>query len=370
MTPCSYTTANLSNTSEQVLGSISQSPCTAVPELLSPLAVCPSSDWQHEIIFRFCNRTVLTMGSPTTIAKYAEVVPRLAIQHEHLLHVIIATTLLHDRALSGSESTASESYHLSHAAAKFKEKLSIQITDADKDALWATGVYMCVTSVFNIGTSNVEEAWPLRTHVDDLKWLNLQAGLRVIWSLANFQRPHGVFADLVDCPDENCVFPRLPEPGVVGLPPVLIDLCGLDDRSDGSNNPYHTAVRHLCWLLPFKCSSSNMLSFMVFAGGMTSAYKSLLQQRDPRALLLMAIWYSRLFTASWWMAPRANIECRAIYRYLDRLHICNCSFQRVLSLIGRACELQESVSPTWIPRTYEPLGTTFALPLVELMSLD
>lgn len=341
MTTCNYdAVANLSSTGERVIGSIQQSSYRSSATSPVPLTISLSSDWQHETIFRFRNRTVLSMGSPRTAAQYAEVVPRLAMEHDHLLHVIVAITLLHDRALSGSRSTSIESYHLGRAAAKFNQKLSSTITNGDKDALWATAVYMCTTSVFTIEATNPEEAWPLKSSPDDLKWLNLQAGLRVIWSIAEIERPDGAFAYVGECVDENCVFPRLPEPGIIGLPPLLVELCELNEYSDGLNSPYHTAVRCISWLLPIKCTSSNVLAFMTFAGGMTKWYRELLQQRDPRALLLMAIWYSRLIKSSWWMIPRATIECQAIYRYLARLHIQEPVFQKVLGLLGRACELQ------------------------------
>lgn len=341
MTICSYdAAADLSVTGEQVIGSIRPSRPISASVSSSPLTTSPGFDWRHELIFRFRYRTVLSMGSPRTAAQYAEVVPRLAIQHEYLLHSIVAITLLHDRAISGSRSTSTESYHLSHAAAKFNQKLSSTITNEDKDALWATAVYMCTASVFNIDTTDPGEAWPLKTSQNDLKWLNLQAGLRVIWSISELQRQDGAFAYVGECVDDNCVFPRLPEPGIVGLPPLLVELCDLDEWSNASNSPYHAAVRCLSWLLPIECTFTNVLSFMTFAGSMTKWYRDHLQQKDPRALLLLGIWYSRMFNSSWWMIPRATVEAQAIYRYLCILNIEEPVFQKVLSLLGDACELQ------------------------------
>lgn len=363
MTTCSYdTAADLSSTGEQVVGSIRPSyhSSTSTSTSLSPLTTSPGSDWRHETIFRFRYRTVLSMGSPRTAAQYAEVVPRLAIKHEHLLHIIVAITLLHDRALSGSRSTSTESYHLSHAAAKFNRKLSSTITNEDKDALWATAVYMCTASVFTIDKVDPAEAWPLQSSPDDLKWLNLQAGLRVIWSISELQRPDGAFAYVGECIDENCVFPRLPEPGIIGLPQLLVELCELDEWSDSSNSPYHTAVRYLSWLLPVKCTSANVLTFMTFAGGMTKWYRAHLQQKDPRALLLMGIWYSRMFDSSWWMIPRATVEAQAIYYYLRKLKIEEPVFQKVLGLLGGACELylqRSRHSPVQEVKPYEIMPT-------------
>lgn len=372
MTTCSYdTAANLSSTGERVIGSIRPSRRTSTSTLPSPspLTTSPSSDWRHETIFRFRYRTVFSMGSPRTAAQYAEVVPRLAMQHEHLLHAIVAITLLHDRALSGSRSTSTESYHLSRAAAKFNQKLSSTITNEDKDALWATAVYMCTTSVFTIDTADPEETWPLESSPDDLKWLNLQAGLRVIWSISEVQRPDSAFAYVGECVDENCVFPRPPEPGIIGLPPLLVELCELDEWSDGSNSPYHTAVRCLSWLLPIECTSANVLTFMTFAGSMTKWYRGHLQQKDPRALLLLGIWYSRMFSSSWWMIPRATVEAQAIYHYLCKLNIEESVFQKVLGLLGGACELQLQKSRLPAVQEYKTCEVTSTSSLSELTEL-
>lgn len=367
MAPCSYATADLSNVREKVIGRISRKN-TPPSSTAAPSELWPSTDWRYKIIDRFQNRTVFTMGTPKTSVVYANAVPRLAMQHDHLLHAVVAITILHDRALTGStQITSRESYHLGQAAARFNNKLSSHITDDDRDALWATAVYLCTTSVFTINTTDPEQVWPLGpANAEDLKWLHLQAGLRIIWSIADLYRRKGAFSHLGDTSDYNCVFPADPEPGIAGLPPLLVGLYELDQRSDRSNNPYHTAVRCLSWLLPMTCTPANMLAFMTFAGGMTKEYKSLLHEKDPRALLLMAIWYSRMFNSQWWMAPRALVECQAICRFLDRLRLQGPRFLKVLDLVKRACHLHLSLLSSKPSTAFTQRDFELVPPLPEL----
>ena len=293
----------------------------------------------HGVMNRFQHRTAMTFGTASTKHMYTEIVPRLALQHEHLLHAVLATTILHDRALAGSlRPTTTECFHLSRSASLLGQKLSSTIKNEDRDALWATAVYLCAMAIFNVNTSDPEEAWPLRlSHPMDFEWLNMQAGLKVIWNLAQVNRGDGMLATNENGLEANCVYPDPPKSGIAEVPQVLVDLCNLTQESEFSQSPYKVAIQHLSVLLPIEGSPHNILSFMVFAGGMTKEFRELLHEKDHRALLILAVWYSKLFHSAWWMSPRARIECQAICRYLDRLNIRGRAFKVVLQIVKIAC---------------------------------
>ena len=305
----------------------------------SPLSsVLPSNNPNDAVILRFRDRTAWTVGTPDTVKLYAEAVPRLAVQYDFLLHAVLAFTFLHDRSLAGSALPApSESHHMSQSAALLNRRLSSRILDDERDALWATAAYLCAMSVFTVNTTDPYEAWPLtESNSDSLKWLKLQAGLRVMWQVANLDRDEGVFGHLERKGKVNCVYPAPPEPGINGLPRLFAKLCDLSSSSNADHSPYHTALRHLTWLLSMEGTPENVLSFMVFIGGMTSSFRTLLHDKDPRALLLMAVWYSKLYHSAWWMAARARVECQAIIIYLGRLRIYDLAFNTVLAVVREA----------------------------------
>jgi len=350
MVPCSYDrdAEDLQLIGEEVNIGLSL-PCTTpcakplpgptAPSLMSNATVSLSNGTTHDFILRFQRRTALTLGTEATKHVYAEAVPRLAMRHEHLLHAVLAITLLHDRSLAeNSYSTSAESYHLGRAASLFNQKLSSEISHADRDALWATAVYMCAMAVFKLDTCDPEEAWPLRApHPTDLEWLNMQAGLRVVWNLAQITRSDSVFGYPGTNAKGNCVYPDLPRPGIDGIPQALVDLCGLTSESTICNNPYHAAVRYLSPMLSLQGSSTNVLSFMVFAGGMTKEFRKLFHEKEPRALLILAVWYSKLFHSTWWMSLRAKIECQAICRYLNDRNTRDQAFVQILKIVRVGC---------------------------------
>lgn len=333
MVPCSYdrNIVDLDAAHEQVVSGISviqvnQPLPTSTPEQSQtrgvPIPVVLSIDTETQTIMRFQSRTVFTLGTIHTTSIYAEVVPRLALQHEHLLHTVLATTLLHDRALArNSRPSTVESYHFGQAAALFNKRLSSTISENDRDALWATAVYLCAMACSTVNSSNPEDVYPLRpSSSTDLEWLRMQAGLKVIWLMADLHGRKSILSQVEFDVKGNCVFPESSPSGIVGLLPKLVDLCDLTSFSTGENNPYHTAVSQLSWMLKLEGTPANMLQFMVFAGGMAADFETLLRRKDPRALLLLGLWYSKLVESAWWMSSRAIVESESIYRYLHRFH--------------------------------------------------
>lgn len=290
------------------------------------------------IFIRFQERTVFTLSTQQIAKRYAKVIPRIALEHEHLFHATIAITLIHDRALANiTKPSQVESYHLGQSAALFNRRLSGAISVNDCDAIWATAAFLCTTACFAVNTTNPEEAFPLKTVPStDLEWLRMQAGLKVVWNAVDpYKTNNQLWRTDLHKTEDNCVFPLVPPSGIFGLSEDIVELCELTSESNNTNNPYHTAVWHLSWMLKLECDPSNILKFMVFAGGMSSAFKALLKQRDPRALLLLGLWYSKLVLSAWWMATRAAVESEAICRYLHRFHP---DEHRILRLLEPVCQ--------------------------------
>lgn len=310
----------------------------AVSPFNSPILIL-QRDSRHEFIHRFQHRTALSLGSADTAKFYAAGIPQLAMEHPYLMHTISALTLLHDRALSGSPHTTTvEAYHLGTAAALFNERLSLINLKQNRDAVWSTAVYLCTASIFNVEARDPQHTWPLaKPSVHDLEWLKFQNGLRTLWALASSMEDSvGVFTNLDRQVEINCVQPATPGMGIEGIPQKLVRLYNLDQSSTSENSPYHGAVRYLSDLLHVEGSQTNILKFMVFAGGVTQRFRTLLQQKDPRALLLLGLWYCKLLRSSWWMIPRANVECHGICIYLKRLEIKEEDFLTVLNTLCEA----------------------------------
>lgn len=80
------------------------------------------------------------------------------------MHAILTLTLMHDRYLSGapnSNMSTTETFHWCKSLALFNRKLSGPVEHAERDALWATTIFVGMIAFHFIEAKTPEEAWPL-----------------------------------------------------------------------------------------------------------------------------------------------------------------------------------------------------------------
>lgn len=196
-------------------------------------------------------------------------------------------------------------------------------------------------TLFAVDTDDPEQVWPLKPQSsNDLNWLEMQTGLPALWDTLNKHNGSGLFGTETGGPARRCLRLFPPKPGVKGIPIAIVQLCGLDENSNASNNPYHAAVRLLLELLDEAESFSQSLRFLAFPNTLTRPFIALLERRDPRALVLMGLWYESVQHSMWWMLPRASLESKAIWIYLNRYHAHDTSLRQFL-----CTRMPGSVSP-------------------------
>ncbi|KAK4905826.1 hypothetical protein LTR49_024917 [Elasticomyces elasticus] len=106
--------------------------------------------------------------------------------------------------------------------------------------------------------------------------------------------------------------------GIAGLPPAFVDLCGLDSASTAQNNRYHVILRHLGPLLRSKPTDEHFVKCIAFGARTFLEFRLLLEQKDPKALLLISYWFALLGQLDqWWSRARVKSECLAITDYLS-----------------------------------------------------
>lgn len=267
------------------------------------------------------------------------------------MHAVITMTARHDRFLSAppnSEETTIETYHLHQSAALFNQKLSTPIQPSDRDAVWATAIILGTIAISSIAASTLEETWPLKPpSPSDLQWLKFSDGKKAIWAIIDPFRPDSVFHTVAteyqtisQSSHPHSVNPS-PQDPLIKSP--LFALCNItDSTSTPDSNPYHSAAHTLVALQPIPCTSSTILKFLAFITHMHPAFISLLERKDPRALLLLACWYSKVCRYQWWIARRALWECRAICVYLERWCGDDVAIRELLGWLKGGWEMGES----------------------------
>ena len=259
------------------------------------------------------------------------------------MHAIQATTAIHDRFLYASPHaplTTTELYHLSEAAALFNRKLSAPIEPSERDALWIAAVLLGSTTFAQIEASKPEEAWPLASpKPSDLEWLQICSHKAAVWALADPFRPDGVFHTLADEYYKEYIVPASIRPRIEGVPPLFLQLYGLDTLSTADNSPYFSAVYTIASLLRIEEDCLTNTRYLSFISHMKPDFKRLVELKDSRALLVMAYWYAMGIHSTWWIQRRAEIECQATCLYLERYYSDETVLQYLLRFPKMKCGL-------------------------------
>lgn len=251
---------------------------------------------------------------------------------------------MHDRYLRGDvepEQTIAEAYHWYKGAAMFNKVLSRPVKAEEKDALWATAALLGAVAFACIDAKTPEQAWPLRPASDnDLEWLRMSDGKKSVMRIADPYRPDSAFAEVAPLIRRDIDGVSPPNPIVEALPVGFIKLFNLGSGSTRGSNPYHSPAAVLSRLLDIECTQQTMLKYLSFISFVEPEYKRLLEQKDPRALLLLSYWFAKICPSNqWWMQRRALLECQSICIFLQRYHWHNIELQRLLNYPRMMCGL-------------------------------
>jgi hypothetical protein len=255
------------------------------------------------------------------------------------MHAVLALTLMHDRYLRvgfHTRQSPTEAFHWSRSISLFNNKLSSPVQLSERDALWGTAALLGVMAFGFIDAEAPEEAWPLAPPSPlDLNWLKLSDGKKEMWTIIQPFRSDCVFQPLAL---EFATFLPTPKgPGLEALPPQLLALFDLDATSTSNNNPFHDTASMLAKSWNTDCEYTAMSNFFSFVSRMSPGYKQLLQQKNPRALLLLAYFYAQVCRYQHWWVRRTRIECQAICTYLERNHQHEPDIQTLLQFPKMIC---------------------------------
>ena len=241
------------------------------------------------------------------------------------MHAMLTVSATHDRyrnTPATGRRTVQEIYHWSQCAALFSQKLSQPIQPQDRDPLWATAAFLGIIAVSSFDVATEGEAWPLKpSEPSDLEWIRMTEGKMAVWDVTDPLRPGSMFRALSE--EYAQVFSPLPRSGIDGLPSMLSRLCNLTSSSTTEDSPYFAAVHVLAKLQDMPINKATLSKVLTFLHHVPRSFKKLLHDKDPVALLLLALWYKKASRAVWWVERRAKVECQSICLYLQRHYQAN-----------------------------------------------
>ena len=244
-------------------------------------------------------------------------------QHPFLMHMALTMTLVHDRVGTPEvKQTARELYHWNKSISLFNRKLSGPLTPSERDALWITSALLGCASLAHVDETSPEEVWPLcPPSPADLDWLKLSEGKKAVWELADSSRPESALRKVISRHDNSFMIDISDEEAFGALPADMLRLCNLGPDSIPETNIFYFPAAVLGRLMPLRHVDETRYKFMAFMVGMSPAFLKATEDKDPRALLLMAYFLAKLRGPSpWWAGRRLRLEAEAVCRYLERFY--------------------------------------------------
>lgn len=168
-----------------------------------------------------------------------------------------------------------------------------------------------VITFASIEAPTPESTWPLALAIGvEPEWFKMGQGKAALFPLAQPNRPESIFYSLLS------TVPAI-ETSLANVPPSFAKLCEID-QVDADSSPYAIPMASIFSSLNMEHTPAAVALFYAFNGCMQMEFGRLVVDKDPRALLVMAYWYSRVCTGQWWLRRRALLEGRATCMYLER----------------------------------------------------
>ncbi|KAI7324006.1 hypothetical protein KC315_g8354 [Hortaea werneckii] len=277
----------------------------------------------QEYVFRYLGRgPPLIFNDPNT-KKLNLGLLELCFVSPSLMHASLALALAYDRYQNGAATSNRKSekyYHWTRSAVLLKKRLNQPIDTKDKDPVWGTAATLALLSFSFTDTDLPSHSWPVQlpngSSSDPLEWLRMDNAKMSLWHVVDPLRSESIFSIMKDTYAQ--LASPLPKSGAKGIPGPLASLCDLGELSTAGNNPYFSAAHAVSKLLEIEDSKVTVGHTQRFTKCIHEAFESLLRTRDPVALLLLYLWYSKAGRSIWWIESRARVERLAIRLYLQR----------------------------------------------------
>ncbi|WEW56499.1 transcription factor [Emydomyces testavorans] len=284
-----------------------------------------------EAVMRFEVFTSHTLGAPVARHILRTHGISLAYRAPHLMHAIIASSTTHlSHVVPTYRPKVPAEYHWNRAITLFKEELCGPINATNIDAILSTCMMLTIHSFAN----NDSGSWVFPPPDTGPNWLYVGGGLQAIRAKCADKGEQSIWEPVFKHSGE---YYSSAEFQIQDIPLTFRNLCEIDQHSNESNNAYYLPLRTLLILMQLEPSSVNFAKLVLFVGLMGTGYRDLIQQKDPRALLILACWFGLMCGVDqWWVQNRVRSECRAICSYLEH----NYEDPRIAELLefpGLAC---------------------------------
>jgi len=300
--------------------------------------------WYH---FTTCTWATLTDPCVNAVVKQSL---GLAFRYEHLKHAALALAATHQRFLRANElSDSLVEQHLCKAITLFRSQLTTPPSSSTMDAVLLTSQILSTQNFF-LHRLEPSGSWsPKRS--DGLTWLTFLIGWRTLLLQHRSWLSTSILAKTAQqFPSSRQALlqsmSRL-EKGMIDTIPIEWRIAfGISEEEEElDSNPYGKVLYDLAALVAREDRTRPLTHVMTFAYRLDPKLLTLLHERDPSAICIIAIWLGCLCQVDlWWVTRRARLECYAACEYLET---CASDMQRLLlDSTARACGYAFRLSET------------------------
>ncbi|KAI9643298.1 hypothetical protein NHQ30_007915 [Ciborinia camelliae] len=324
--PAKLSIGTISNTSarDQIISELEQS---GVLTQHSKDSVYKSDD-ALELLNHFLDCTSPWIGTTAFQRILQQHGLELSLNAPYLMHAILAFSARHLIYLRPEEKKYNIAFALHYALSLSSYSLQLRtIFDASNADASLASSYLHTMLAFK----NVQPQNHSTVDVDaagGLTWLRAMRGVTVLWSMSDIRshQKNSLFLGLDnhckqvaegEAPDLDDVLPAL-NSWALETSRAIRGLFEVDCDPDTFKNSYEGPLNNLYQLMRLGNDRDVICRFMSFVGELPDSFVELLDQKEPRALLMLCYW-SALLTQheSWWVGGPAKVVCKRLCSYLD-----------------------------------------------------
>lgn len=204
----------------------------------------------------------------------------------------------------------------------------------EQDVLLAVSYFLSLFSFATMSEPDIRRIWPLGpSEAEDLAWMSVGVGGNVVCQMTDLTKRQSCFT-----PVREQLIHFMPPPNgsapicVSMLPPLLCRLF-LDDleASTCDTNPYHAVLSVLSQLNQRQLKHDSFYDVFSLLHYIQPEYRSLLEAKDLRALLLLAYWFAKIASANiWWAKRRCILQGFSVCDYIESSSLADSEMKKLL----------------------------------------
>ncbi|CCD55730.1 similar to transcription factor Cys6 [Botrytis cinerea T4] len=279
-----------------------------------------------ELLDHFTGVTTLWIGSQSFQKIIQQHGLRISLRAPCLMHAILAFSASHLHYLHPKEKKYNIAFtlHYSKSLSSYLSELRTSLNSSNADAIIASSYLHTMLTFRNIQPDqNIEIDGSGR-----VTWLRAMRGVSTLWDTndMNSHLQDSIMLNMKHDPKLlnegpcNHDKPNDVNPWALETSRALHRLFEEENNSKSFKDSYERPLRHLCQLIRLGTDQDTVCTFMSFVGELPESFIKLLDQKDPRALLILCYWSALLSQKYyWWVRDPATAVCGRLCAYLDRI---------------------------------------------------